>query len=80
MLRVHDSRLVRAVSLVPVVFVVAITTVEYTVFVRARVLPAVVHASGALALLAALLEAALFHFFVTCMAVAYYKVVLTGTV
>ncbi|TYZ64539.1 hypothetical protein PybrP1_004561 [[Pythium] brassicae (nom. inval.)] len=77
MLRVHDSRLVRAASLVPVVFVVAITAVEYAVFMGSRLLPAFARASDALALLAVLLEAALFHFFVVCMVIAYYRVVLT---
>lgn len=73
------SQLIRAVSLLPVFAVIGIVGLEYGVFVSTHLLPAMKSASDPLSSLALLLEALLFHFFVGCMGVAYYKVVMTGT-
>lgn len=73
------SRLIRAVSLLPVLAVTGIVCLEYVVFVGIHLLPAMKGAKGPLPSLAFLLEALLFHFFVGCMGVSYYKVVMTGS-
>lgn len=73
-----DSRLIRTVSLLPVLLVLAIVGLEYYVFLSAHLVPGLQRVYGVLTALAWLLEATLFHFFVACMSVAYYKVVTTG--
>lgn len=74
------SQLIRAVSLLPVVAVVGIVGLEYVVFVGTHLLPRMTSAHDPVSSLAVLVEALLFHFFVGCMGVAYYKVVMTGTI
>uniref|UniRef100_K3X943 Palmitoyltransferase n=1 Tax=Globisporangium ultimum (strain ATCC 200006 / CBS 805.95 / DAOM BR144) TaxID=431595 RepID=K3X943_GLOUD len=81
MLRVHESSsLIRAVSVLPVLLVLAIVCVEYYVFTSVHWLPnaqLAAASSDPFAPLLYLLEAVAFHFFVGCMGVAYYKVVVT---
>jgi len=77
MLRVHDSQLVRVVSLFPVLVVIAIFCLEYLVFLSLHLAPGMTSADDPLMSLAFLLEGLLFHFFAGCTAVAYYKVAMT---
>ncbi|KAL4105697.1 hypothetical protein PRIC1_003757 [Phytophthora ramorum] len=76
MLRVHDSAVLRSVSVLPVVMVAAIVALEYYVFIAEHWLPEFQRSVGAFVLLR-ILEGLLFHFVVGCMLVAYYKVVFT---
>ncbi|KAF4322119.1 hypothetical protein BBO99_00001187 [Phytophthora kernoviae] len=76
MLRVHDNALLRTVSLLPVIMVVAIVGLEYYVFMSEHWLPAFQHSVGFYVLFR-IVEGVCFHFIVGCMLVAYYKVVAT---
>ncbi|KAG6972157.1 hypothetical protein JG687_00001649 [Phytophthora cactorum] len=76
MLRVHDNALLRSVSMLPVLMVAAIITLEYYVFMTEHWVMEFQRSVGFFVLLR-ILEAALFHFVVVCALVAYYKVVLT---
>ncbi|CAI5702697.1 unnamed protein product [Peronospora effusa] len=76
MLRVHDNALLRTVSTLPVLMVVAIVSLEYFVFMTEHWLPEIQRSVGFFVLLR-ILEVVLFHFLSGCMLVAYYKVVFT---
>ncbi|RLN38228.1 hypothetical protein BBJ28_00016781 [Nothophytophthora sp. Chile5] len=76
---IAGSALLRAVSVLPVMMVAVIVGIEYYVFVTEHWLPAFQRAVGLFVLLR-LVEIVCFHFFVGCMLIAYYKVVVTGYV
>ncbi|KAG6975993.1 hypothetical protein JG688_00001849 [Phytophthora aleatoria] len=70
------SALLRSVSVLPVLMVAAIITLEYYVFMTEHWVMEFQRSVGFFMLLR-ILEAAIFHFVVVCALVAYYKVVLT---
>ncbi|ETK85385.1 hypothetical protein L915_09790 [Phytophthora nicotianae] len=70
------SVLLRSVSVLPVLMVAAIITLEYYVFMTEHWVKEFQRSVGLFVLLR-ILEAALFHFVTGCMLVAYYKVVFT---
>ncbi|CEG38637.1 probable protein s-acyltransferase 14-like isoform x1 [Plasmopara halstedii] len=76
MLRVHDNVLLRSVSILPVLMVMAILLLEYYVFMMEYWMPEF-QRSVEFVVLWRLFEAFLFHFVVGCVLVAYFKVVLT---
>lgn len=74
-----SSALLRSVSAVPVAMVAGIIAVEYYVFCSQYLVPAMARGGESpLGSIVSLLEAALFHFLLGCLLVAYAKVVLTG--
>ncbi|KAI9987712.1 hypothetical protein PInf_023756 [Phytophthora infestans] len=77
MLRVHDNALLRSVSVLPVLMVAAIITLEYYVFMTEHWVKEFQRSVGFFVPLR-ILEAIIFHFVVGCMLVAYYKVVFTA--
>lgn len=76
MLRVHDNALLRTMSVLPVVMVVAIVALEYYVFMTEHWLPELQRSVGFFVFLR-MFEGVWFHFVVGCMAVSYCKVVMT---
>lgn len=76
MLRVHDNALLRSLSILPVLMVLAIVMLEYWVFVTEYWVPEFQRSVGS-DVGFKIFEALFFHFVVGCVLVAYYKVVLT---